>query len=304
MNLIWLEDFLALAASGNFSRAAAERHMTQPAFSRRIRALEDWLGVPLFDRSSQPAALTETGEWFRSVAQDLLDRVDRVPEQARAISEAGAATLRFACTHSLSFTFLPLWLRSLESGMAPGPMQLVSDVMQQCETLLQQGRVQFLLGHWHAQVAGRLASSEHPSVQVGIDMLLPVCAADKTGQPLHRLSIKNQAAVPLLAYSAESGIGRIVRSLRGAALGQACGEVLFTAHLASVLKSMALDGRGIAWLPTSLIADELKNTRLVAAGDDTWAIPLEIRLFRSQATLPAAAETFWRQASCSTPVNT
>ena len=41
MNLSWLDDFLTLAAVGNFSRAAAERHMTQPAFSRRIMALEE-----------------------------------------------------------------------------------------------------------------------------------------------------------------------------------------------------------------------------------------------------------------------
>ena len=58
MNLIWLEDFLALASTGNFSRAAEERHMTQPAFSRRIRALEEWLGVVLIDRTTHPAALT------------------------------------------------------------------------------------------------------------------------------------------------------------------------------------------------------------------------------------------------------
>ena len=65
MNLIWLEDFLALAATGNFSRAAEDRHSSQPAFSRRIRALEEWLGAELFDRSTQPAQLTEVGEWFR-----------------------------------------------------------------------------------------------------------------------------------------------------------------------------------------------------------------------------------------------
>ena len=61
MNLTWLDDFLALASTGNFSRAAEERHMTQPAFSRRIRALEEWLGVVLFDRSSQPAVLRRSG---------------------------------------------------------------------------------------------------------------------------------------------------------------------------------------------------------------------------------------------------
>ena len=55
MNLSWLDDFMSLAGSGNFSRAAEDRQMTQPAFSRRIRALEGWLGTELFDRSSQSA---------------------------------------------------------------------------------------------------------------------------------------------------------------------------------------------------------------------------------------------------------
>src|SRR4029453_13537548 len=94
MNLIWLEDFLALASTGNFSRAAEERHMTQPAFSRRIRALEEWLGVVLIDRTTHPVALTEAGEWFRSVAQDILARVGQIPDEARAIADATSATLR------------------------------------------------------------------------------------------------------------------------------------------------------------------------------------------------------------------
>ena len=136
MNLSWLEDFLALAASGNFSRAAELRHMTQPAFRRRIRSLEEWLGVVLFDRSSHPAALTETGQWLRTAAQEILARVARVPDEARAVVDAGSATLRFAATHALSLSFLPPWLRSLESRTPVGPIQLVSDVLQQCEALM------------------------------------------------------------------------------------------------------------------------------------------------------------------------
>jgi len=69
LNLAWLDDFLVLAESGNFSRAADERHITQPAFSRRIRALEEWLGVELFDRSAQPARLTEAGRWLRLISR-------------------------------------------------------------------------------------------------------------------------------------------------------------------------------------------------------------------------------------------
>jgi len=297
MNLSWLEDFLALASSGNFSRAAEERHMTQPAFSRRIRALEEWLGVVLFDRTSHPATLTDTGEWLLSVAQDILARVARVPDEARAVSDASSATLRLASTHALSFTFLPAWLRSLESRTTVGPIQLVSDVLQQCESLMLQGRVQFLLCHWHELVAGRLDPSVHRSVKVGSDTLVPVSVSGKDGRARHVLSAGGKTRVPILAYSSESGIGRLVRTLRGVALEKANAEPVFTAHLASVLRTMALDGRGVAWLPASLIGDDLESGRLVEAGGDEWKVEVEIRLFRSQAALPRAAEAFWRAAS-------
>ena len=105
MNLIWLEDFLALAATGNFSRAAEDRHSSQPAFSRRIRALEEWVGVELFNRTSQPAELTPAGDYFRDVAEDLLARVARVPGQTKRVADASSITLRIASTHALSFTF-------------------------------------------------------------------------------------------------------------------------------------------------------------------------------------------------------
>ena len=160
MNLSWLDDFLALAASGNFSRAAEERHMTQPAFSRRIRALEEWLGTELFDRSSQPAKLTAAGEWFRDAAHDLMARVARVPGEAKAVAEAQSTTLRFAATHALSFTFMPGWLRGLESRIAVGPVTLVSDVFARCEAMLLQSQVQFVLSHAHALSSSELQSQE------------------------------------------------------------------------------------------------------------------------------------------------
>ncbi|MFB1029444.1 MAG: LysR family transcriptional regulator, partial [Thauera sp.] len=72
MELKWLEDFLSLADSGSFSRSAEQRHVSQPAFSRRIRALEAWLGVALVDRSTFPTRLTEAGEAFEGPAADLI----------------------------------------------------------------------------------------------------------------------------------------------------------------------------------------------------------------------------------------
>lgn len=303
MNLSWLNDFLTLAATGNFSRAAQACNMTQPAFSRRIRALESWLGVTLFDRTTHPATLTDTGEWFRSVAEEITARVARVPDEARAIAAASSTTLRFVATHALSLTFLPAWLRGLEARTTVGPIQLVSDVMPQCEALMLQGRAQFMLCHAHPQLPVRLDASNFTQFKVGSDTLMPVSAATSGGKPRHTLTKKGKTSVPLLVYTPESGIGRVVRDLRQAALDAAGGEPVFTAHLATVLKSMALDGRGIAWLPHSLIEDELANGRLVSAGGSAWNLPLDICLFRHRTPAPPAAEAFWR-AACEVPVAT
>jgi DNA-binding transcriptional LysR family regulator len=296
LNLSWLDDFMALAASGNFSRAAEERHMTQPAFSRRVRALEEWLGADLFDRSSQPARLTEAGHWFRKVAQDLQAQVARVPGEARAIAEASATTLRFASTHALSFTFMPRWLRAMEARTELGPVQLVSDVQQKCEALLMQSQVQFLLSHGHASVQGPLEEAAYPSLVVGADQLIPVSAPDAQGHPLHAL----KPSVQVLGYSNESGVGRILRELKGVALERFNVQNVMTAHLAPVLRTMALDGRGLAWLPRLLIEDDLAMGRLAAGAPEEWHIDLEIRLYRDRAAIGAAGEVFWAAATGNT----
>ncbi len=77
MDLRWLEDFLAVAETRNFTKAAGRRHVSQAAFSRRIQALEDYLGFCLLDRSAYPVSLTEEGVCFRRHAQAILSQVAR-----------------------------------------------------------------------------------------------------------------------------------------------------------------------------------------------------------------------------------
>jgi DNA-binding transcriptional LysR family regulator len=296
MNFTWLEDFVALAATGNFSRAAEDRHSSQPAFSRRIRALEEWVGADLFDRSSQPARLTEVGEWFAGVAHELITRVERVPGDARRVAEASSATLRIASTHALSFTFLPRWLRGLESQTTLGPVQLMSDVLQRCEALMLQGQVQFVLGHAHPQAQGALDAAPYRSARIGEDMLIAVSAPDARGRPRHALGPKG-TAVPVLTYTEESGLGRIVRAVLDRRLEAFPVQVVFTAHLASVLRTMVLDGRGLAWLPKTLVQEDIDEGRLVAAASSDWNVPLEIRLYRDREALGRAADAFWKTAT-------
>jgi DNA-binding transcriptional LysR family regulator len=102
MELKTLEDFVALAEIGNFSKAATIRHVTQPAFSRRIKTLENWFGVTLVDRSHYPTKLTIEGESLYKTAKQIVDDIYQCREDIRASDKDESLVLRFAMPHNLS----------------------------------------------------------------------------------------------------------------------------------------------------------------------------------------------------------
>jgi LysR family transcriptional regulator, hypochlorite-specific transcription factor HypT len=297
MELDWLEDFAALAEHGNFSRAAQARHVTQPAFSRRIRALEDWVGTPLFCRGQQGVTLTPAGEQFRPGAEEMVRRVHQLRSEARETAGKEATTLRFAATHALSFTFFPQWIRGFEPSAALATIRLISDHLHACEELMLHGQAQFLLCHHHGDAPERFPSGQFRSIVVGADVLVPLSGPDAAGRARWRLPGTREAPAHYLDYSPESGLGRIIAARREHDPRALALEVVFTSHLAAALLSMARDGRGIAWLPRSLAGDDMAASRLLRAGDESFDIPLDIRLVRPQALQSAAAEELWESAS-------
>ena len=90
METKWLEDFVSLAETRSFSRSAQQRHVTQPAFSRRIQALEAWAGMDLVDRSSYPTRLTPAGETLLAQAAELLANLQATRNMLKSHSSAGA----------------------------------------------------------------------------------------------------------------------------------------------------------------------------------------------------------------------
>lgn len=294
MDLDWLKDFFALAEQGNFSRAADARNVTQPAFSRRIRALEDWIGAPLFERGAQGATLTAAGSHFRPLADDMMRALERARRDTKAAGERETATLSIAATHTLSFTFFPGWIRESLGLEAFGTLNLISDSMEACEEIMLGGEVHFLLCHYHAAAPARFDAERFASVAVGHDTLVPMCAPDVDGEPLWPLS-NPQRPSRWLAYSPASGLGRILAVQRPVA--PEGGEIVFTSHLAAALMTMAREGHGIAWLPLTMAESELSRGRLVRAAPGAFDIPIEIRLFRSPDCRNRAADELWRRLS-------
>ncbi|HWB45731.1 MAG TPA: transcriptional regulator GcvA [Hyphomicrobiaceae bacterium] len=102
--LDFIQGFEAAARTLSFTRAADELSITQSAVSRQIRALEEYLGVPLFERRPRSLALTEQGHMLYAAAVGLLEQLQAVTDRVRAHS--GSPHLTVTTTGG----FASLWL--------------------------------------------------------------------------------------------------------------------------------------------------------------------------------------------------
>ncbi|MEP5979600.1 MAG: LysR family transcriptional regulator, partial [Marinobacter alexandrii] len=141
----WLEDFLSLARTQSFSRSAAERHMTQPAFSRRIKALEEALGCALVDRAKVPIQLTAQGQLFQVTARNLVSQIADCRAHLLTLGKHGPQVIDFAVSHTLSLSFFPRFLQSLKDELGETRYrQMVANVDDSVQAL-KNGICDFLL---------------------------------------------------------------------------------------------------------------------------------------------------------------
>lgn len=111
--------FLAVAESLHFGRAAAALHMTQPPLTLAIQELERRLGVLLFERTRRSVALTAAGAALVEPARQLLQQAAQLPELARAVGRGELGHLRLGFVSTIGFGPLPQWLRDFRAAQ-PG----------------------------------------------------------------------------------------------------------------------------------------------------------------------------------------
>src|SRR5262249_6068417 len=106
MELRHLRSFIAVAEELHFGRAAARVHIVQPALSRRIRALEQWMGLGLFERNRRRVASTRAGPACLDEARALLEQVVRAVEAARRADRGELGSLRIGYVPAMVSTRL------------------------------------------------------------------------------------------------------------------------------------------------------------------------------------------------------
>ncbi|MDT3376764.1 LysR substrate-binding domain-containing protein [Labrys neptuniae] len=290
LELKWLEDFLSLAETRSFSRSAEDRNITQSAFSRRIRALEVWLGTELLDRSTFPITLTVDGRQFRETAEETVRLLTLSRSQFRSRQEGSKLpVLAVTALHALCLTFLPGWLTEIRRKVGPVTSRVLPENFHTCIQALVEGGYDFLLTFHHPNISVPLDPERFAFLTVGRDSLVAVAA-----RPERRSWQAGDERVPLLHYSRGSFLGLL------AAIAQARegAPSTYLAHtnegsMAEALKFMALDGHGVAWLPRSLVADEIAEGTLMVIAPE---MPMDIRLYRSADRSRPFVDRVWSAA--------
>ena len=296
METKWLEDFVSLAETRSFSRSAQLRHVTQPAFSRRIQALEAWAGTDLVDRSSYPTRLTLAGETLYAQSLDMLQGLQSTRAMLRGHTAAGQDVVEFAVPHTLAFTFFPAWVSSLSDKFGPLKSRLIALNVHDAVMRLVEGSCDLLIAYHHDSQPFQLDPGRYEMLTLGQELLAPYVKPSADGKPLFALPGQAGQPLPYLGYAPGAYLGRVVDMLLKQSSTAIHLDRVYETDMAEGLKAMALEGHGIAFLPLSAVKKEVRAKKLVSAGTGLDML-MEVRIYRERpggkAALKSQAQALW-----------
>ncbi len=285
METNWLEDFVSLVETRSFSRSAQMRHITQPAFSRRIQALESWAGVDLIDRSSYPTRMTPAGQTLYKQALELLQSVQSTRAMLRGHSSTAQDVVDFAVPHTLAFTFFPHWLSGLQAGFGPVKSRLIALNVHDAVMRLAEGACDLLIAYHHPSQPFQLGEDRYEWLSLGQEIVAPFSRADTQGRPLYFLPGQRHRPLPYLAYASGAYMARMVELILKGSHAAVHLERVYETDMAEGLKAMVREGHGLAFLPTSAVKADLRAGRLVSAAPPELKdlqLTMDIRIYRAR----------------------
>ncbi|MEO6625696.1 MAG: LysR substrate-binding domain-containing protein [Burkholderiaceae bacterium] len=292
METKWLEDFVSLAETRSFSRSAQLRHVTQPAFSRRIQSLEAWAGTDLVDRSSYPTRLTPAGETLYDQALEMLQALQSTRAMLRGHTSAGQDVIEFAVPHTLAFTFFPAWVVGLREHFGPIKSRLIALNVHDAVLRLVEGSCDLLIAYHHSSQPFQLDPQRYEMVSLGEETIAPYVKPDASGRPLFSLPGRVGQPLPYLGYAPGAYLGQMVDLILKQSSTAIHFDRVYETDMAEGLKAMALEGHGVAFLPSSAVKKELREQHLVSAMPPDMPalqITMDIRAYRETPPNPEAS---------------
>lgn len=254
MDFSSMNAFVVVAELGSFSRASEQLFMTQPAVSKRIAALEEDLGVALFDRLGRGIQLTEAGRTFLLSARRILADIQISRDEVLSLGSEVGGRLRLATSHHVGIHRLPPVLKAFTQTYPDVELDLLfMDSELACDEVAS--------GHIELAVV-TLPDNLESTLQTELiwpDPLAIVCAPD------HALAdaVRDQRSVEATELVRHSAVlparGTVTRTILLEALGpfDVSVETALETNYLETIKMMVSVGLGWSALPATMVDDSI-----------------------------------------------
>src|SRR5215470_7858888 len=287
MNLHELQTFVSIAQLGGVTRAAGQLHRSQPAITRRVKLLEDQLGVPLLERGPGGSMLTEAGRTFLPYAEAVLAALKDGAQAVRALQGTDHGVVSLAIVGTLAGTTIVEQLRRFSARHRNARLDLRTANSFEVSEMVRRGEVSLGVRYFADP------SPELVSRQISEERILVVCSAHhqwggKRLRDPQQLRTDQWFSLPMTRHR-DSLAYLVARQLASAGLDDV---PVMAIDSMTAQKRLIEAGIGIALLPESSVYEELRlgTLRTIGISRLQTTVPIYV-LYRKNGYLTGASRT-------------
>lgn len=256
MEIGQIETFIAVATFGGFHRAAEALHMSQPAVSARIKALEQSLGVTLFTRGQGALVLSQAGRALKPHAEQLLRQAALARQSIHELQSGGLGALRIAAALSVCTYLLPDVLSRFHQEH-PNVMVTIRSGTSSSNEVLEM----VVGGDAEIGLARSLSHPEIEKVSLRADPLVLVGESSLWSRTARLAHVEQVAEWPLIFFDRGSTDWTLTHAIFHRA--GLVPNVVLEVEVIETAKKMVERGLGLAFLPHLAVAQEIEKGTLV-----------------------------------------
>lgn len=260
MDTRWFEDILVLLEEGTLTGAAERRAVTQPAFSRRIRAFETWLGQEVIDRTTNKVVIRDALKRSEPDIRAFLQRLREVQQSIR-LAETNIPRVTFATQHALTLSTFPDLIKTVTQIGVSLNYRLRAANRDDCISLMVRGDADALLCYETDDEEPLPFDKSFTRTLWTRDRLIPVVG----GQLRYAVQPNTPlpSDMPVVTYPDNSYLGQtLLRKCPAWSVAQRTMRPICESAFSAGVREMVLQGIGIAWLPMSMVWQDREAGRV------------------------------------------
>lgn len=293
MRIDWMEDMLAIIEAGSMNEAADARFLTQPAFSRRVKALETLLGFDIIDRSRRPARPTDAMLEHETQIRDLAAKLRALILDLNQESRRGANRIVIASQHAITTSLAPAIVTAL-AGRGRSRIRLRSANRSECYTQLFTRQVDLIFIYQLADEKPEAGAEFTEDKPIGSDRLIPVydAAAVRSFD-----WTRDAGEIPVIIYPSDVFLGELFNTRILPKIGPrfTIWPIAETALTVAALQ-LSKAATGIAWVPASLAEADIRSGQLADLSDRLPDIAMDLIVRRLPGPKSALEDHVWSMA--------